>query len=408
MRPQPSPQSRPRYLDVLDPSFDAGSAAVRAARRDCWYARSPIGPLVLRHGEARRLLRDRRLDHDGRVLLEQNGIFDGPVHDWFTSMITHREGDDHRRLRALLNKAFSPAVVEGLRPFVRATAHRLTDRLAEAGAGDFVAAFGDRLPLEVMSRMFGVPPDEHDRFRAWSADIGLIFALAVGGDVPARVHDAVVGLNAYAERLIERPGGPPAGGLVQALVDAYRGGGLSRAELRNLLVALVFGAHDTTRDQLANAMVAFTAHPRQWTLLARHPGMVPQAVDEVMRWCPSSTTLRRVATRDLRYQGLDVPRGTQLTVCTAIAQRDPDVFGDADRFDITAARPPGAVLQFGAGPHHCLGAALARAQLCEALLALTGRLGPPTATAPFTWRSPIGIRGPESLFLSFAPPSPRT
>jgi cytochrome P450 len=175
---------------------------------------------------------------------------------------------------------------------------------------------------------------------------------------------------------------------------------MSRDELRNLLVTLVFGAHDNTRHQLANAMVAFAEHPDQWTLLGGHPELAAQAVEEVMRWCPSSPTIIRSAVEDFEYHGLPITRGTFLTICISAAQRDPRAFPGGESFDITVARSS-PVLQFGAGPHHCLGAALARLEIAEALPALASRLGPPSIDGPVTWRPQVGIYGPNELPLRF-------
>ncbi|MEV4171326.1 cytochrome P450 [Nonomuraea sp. NPDC049709] len=397
-----SPGHNVPFLDVLNPAFDFDTPEVYAAQAESWYANSPIGLLVLRYEEANDLLRDRRLDHDGKRYMETHGIFDGPIYDWFVPMIVNHEGEDHRRLRGLMNKAFTARRVARLRPFIREQSEQLTDRLAGAGTCDFVAEFGIRLPLAVMCRLLGVRPEDYDRFGTWTADLGLVFGLSTGGDVIARVENAVNGLNDYADHLIDEKTARPTDDLGSDLIAAHQADDsqVSRDELRNLLVTLVFAAHDTTRHQLANAMVAFSEHPDQWTLLGRQPELAAQAVEEVIRWLPSSATVYRFAAEDFDYQGLRIEKGTYLTMCVKVAQRDPRAYKIADRFDITAVRdmPP---LQFGAGPHHCLGAALARVEIGEALTVLTDRLGPPSVMGPVSWPGPLGIQGPETLPLRF-------
>jgi cytochrome P450 len=175
---------------------------------------------------------------------------------------------------------------------------------------------------------------------------------------------------------------------------------VSAAELRNLVVTLVFAAHDNTRDQFGNALVAFAEYPEQWTLLGEHPDLSAQATEEVIRWGPSATTLFRFAAQDFAYQGLPIARDSFLMVGAAIAQRDPRVYLDGHSFDITIRRKEYPV-QFGGGPHHCLGAALARAELSEALPVLARRLKPPRIAGPVTWKPAIGIHGPSRLPLSF-------
>ncbi|MER6007763.1 cytochrome P450 [Nonomuraea angiospora] len=398
---EPTPPNVP-FLDVLDPAFDFGAPEVSAAQAESWYATSPIGLLVLRYEQANDLLRDRRLDHNGKRYLETNGIFDGPIYDWFVPMIVNHEGEDHRRLRRLTSKAFTARTVESLRPFIREQAGQLTEGLASAGTCEFVEDFGSRLPLTVMCRLLGVPPEDYDVFGAWTRDIGLVFSLATGGDVVTRVEAAVRGLNDYADFLIEEKSARPTDDLSSALVAAYQAddGRVTRDELRNLLVTLVFGAQDNTRYQLANAMAVFAEHPDQWTLLGQRPELAAQAVEEVMRWLPSAGTIYRFAAEDFDYEGLHIARETFLTMCVSIAQRDPRAHKNADRFDITAVRdsPP---LQFGAGPHHCLGAALARVEIGEALPILAARLGPPSVAGPVAWQGPLGIQGPDTLPLRF-------
>lgn len=395
----PAPQNVP-FLNVVDPQFDFASPEVMTAQAESWYAETPIGLLVLRYAQAQELLRDRRLDHGGRQFMETNGVTSGPLYDWFVPMIVNQDGADHRRLRGLVNKAFTPRMIDSARPFIRATAERLASQLAAAGTCEFMADFADPLPLAALSHVLGVPAEDHDIFRAWAADIGLVFSIGYG-DIRSRVENAVTGLSGYIDELMKDRRARPTGDLISVLVTLREAEGqVSVDELRNLLVTLVFGAHDNVRSQFGNVMAAFAAHPGQWELLGQRPELAPQAVEELLRWCPSVMSLFRFAAGDFEYQGVRIARGTQVTMGIKSAQRDPGVFRDGDSLDITATReaPP---LQFGGGPHHCLGAALARAEMGEALQVLTGRLPAPSASGPATWRRPLGIYGPERLPLRF-------
>jgi cytochrome P450 len=389
------------FLDVLDPGFAFSAPEVMAARERSWYANSPVGLLVLRYAEAHALLRDTRLVSNGKRFMEMNGVFDGPIHDWFVPMIANQNGARHERLRGLVNKAFTPRMVDRLLPFIRSMVARLTDGLASKEQCEFLEDFGNPLPLAVMCELLGVPHADYDTFRVWTTDIGLVFSLAYGGDIRARVETAIVGLQGYVESLMAEKEADPGEDLISALVAARSDDvGVSTEEVRNLLVTLVFGAHDSTRNQLANALVAFTEHPDQWTLLRERPELAARAKEEVMRWRPATPTLGRFAAVDFDYQGLHIPEDTFLAMCVTPAQRDPRVYGTGAAFDITATREV-PVLQFGAGPHHCLGAALARAEITEALPALAGRLGPPVVAGELTWRPAFGNHGPTSLPLRF-------
>jgi cytochrome P450 len=389
------------FLDIVDPAFDFDAPEVAAAQAKSWYAQSPIGLLVLRYNEAQELLRDQRLDHNSRGYMEMNGIVDGPIYDWYVPMILNQEGEEHRRLRGLVSQAFNARMINNLQPFIRAQAESLAESLASAETCDFIEEFGNLLPLAVVCELFGVPVEDYHHIRRWTTDIGLVFSLAHGGDIPARVEAAVVGLCGYADSLIEAKKATPADDLISALVAVQQAEGqVSSEELRNLIVSLVFAAHDTTRYQIANAMVAFSAHQEQWTLLAQRPELMTQAVEEVIRWCPSAGTFFRCAAEDLDYRGLHIAKGVFILICVRPAQRDPSVFANGDLFDITAARNV-APLLFGGGPHYCLGAALARAELREAMAALSSRLGPPSVAGPVSWRPPTGIYGPNELRLRF-------
>ncbi|MFI7543736.1 cytochrome P450 [Actinoplanes sp. NPDC049599] len=369
-----------------------------AAQDETWCADSPLGPLVLRYAETQELLRDRRLDHGGDSYLRRNGITSGPIHDWYVPMIVNRDGADHRRLRGLVGRAFTPRTIDQLRPFIRATAETLADEVADA---DFVDAFADRLPLAVMGELLGVPASDHDVFSVWSSDIGLVFALATGGDTTARVERAVAGLDGYIDTLIDEKTKHPADDLISRMVAAWRiDEAVTREELRNLLVTLVFGAHDNTRHQFSNLMVTFAEHPGQWTLLGDRPELTDRAVTETMRWRSSAASVFRRAAEDFEFRGLPIAGGTFVTMAVQTAQRDPRAYPGGRSFDITAVREA-PLLQFGAGPHYCLGSALAHAELSEALPVLARRFGPPVITGEVTWRPAIGTHGPNELPLRF-------
>jgi cytochrome P450 len=393
------------FLDVVDPAFDFTAPEVFAAQAASWYADSPLGPLVLRYAETQELLRDRRLDHGGDGYLRRNGIASGPIHDWWAPMIVNRDGADHRRLRGLVSRSFTPRTIDLLRPFIRATAEALAEEIAGAGEAEFVDAFANRLPLAVMGELLGIPAADFDIFSAWSSDIGLIFALATGGDTAARVERAVTGLDGYVDALIDEKTKHPGDDLISKMVAAWRvDGTVTREELRNLLVTLVFGAHDNTRHQFSNTMVTFAEHPAQWTLLRDRPELIDRAVNETMRWRPSAASVFRRATEDFEFRGLPIAAGSFVTMAVQAAQRDPRAYPGGDSFDITAVRTP-PLLQFGAGPHYCLGSPLAQAELVEALPVLVRRFDPPVIAGEVTWRPAIGTHGPNELPLRFPRPT---
>ena len=167
-----------------------------------------------------------------------------------------------------------------------------------------------------------------------------------------------------------------------------------------MITVLIFGGQDTTQCQIACAVATFLAHPEQWQRLGADPGVAASAVEEVLRYEPAGSGSPRIATEDVRLHDLELEAGTIALPSGPAANRDPDVYAEPDRFDI-ARVPAQPNLTFGGGEHYCLGAALARAELQEALPVLARRLGPIAAAGPTIWRRGSLIRGPETLPLRF-------
>jgi cytochrome P450 len=314
-------------------------------------------------------------------------------------MILNADGDEHLRLRRLVAKAFTPPAVERLRPFMRASANELIDSFVQRGECDFVAAFADRYPGQIICELLGVPAGtERERFAAWANDLGLAFGFEATVH-RARIETAVLALSRWAEAQIAERRRHPGPDLISALIVAEESGSqLSGDELRAMVVALVFAGNDTTRNQLGLAMAAFLDYPAQWAALAQHPQFAPRAVEEVLRTYSAVPGVTRIVAEDFEFQGLPLRAGTLLTLLLGAANADPAVFGTSG-FDITLERP--AQLTFSSGIHHCLGNWLARAELQEALPLLAARLREPQLAATPTWGPGLGIRGPLTLPIRF-------
>jgi cytochrome P450 len=390
------------FFDLFDPEFQPDAPAVHAAREACWYARTPLGYAVLRYAEVAALLRDRRLRQGGVESLAAQGVTEGLLADWMRAAILNQEGEPHARLRRLVSQAFTPRAVDRLRPTMRAVAHDLIDGFAARGACEFMAAFADPYPSRIIAALLGIPEERQADFHGWATDLGLLFGYTVAED-RARIEAALLGLSACVDDLLAARRAAPGPDLLSALIAAEEAGDqLSDAELRVLVTALVFAGQDTTRNQLGCALTLFLDHPEQWGRLAAEPALAARAVEEVMRVRPTVPSIWRVATEDFDFQGLRIPAGTFLSLVVASANTDPRVFGP-DGFDIGAERP--AQLTFGGGIHACLGAALARVELAEALPILAARLRDPVLAGEVRWRPAMGIRGPLALPLRFRAPT---
>jgi len=389
------------YIDTSDPAYDRDiHAAHRCAREHGWYARTPAGILVLDYHEVLRVLRDRRWRELGRDALALAGITRGPLWEWFGRIISNQEGAAHTRLRKLVSQAFTPRSADRLRPLMRETALELVERMAGLGRCEFVSAFAAPYPLRVIAALLGVEPRDFQRFSVWSTDLSLAFGSRIAEELP-RIEAALAGLRRWADEAIEQRRRTPGPDLISALIAAEEAGErLTTEELRAMTSVLIFGGQDTTQCQLACALATFAAHPEQWQRLAASPELAGTAVEEILRFEPSGSGSPRVATEDLVIRDLELAAGSIALPSGPAANRDPAVYPDPDRFDI-ARRPALPNLTFGGGEHYCLGAALARAELQEALPILARRLPRLELDGEIEWRRQALIRGPQHLPIRF-------
>ena len=390
------------YLDLSDPAFAVDSERVIEAREHSWYARTNYGLAVLRYEEVGELLKDRRLRQGSWAWPALNGVDSGPLVDWWNRSLLNLEGEDHRRLRRLLNPAFTPGLVNGLAPRFRELATELIDAFAPRGSCEFVSEFAEPYAARVIAIMLGIPEAEWQRLAGLSSDLGLFLGVTIAEDLD-RIESALEGLYGYADDLIaerrEKPGDDFVSGLVRARFEEDR---LSDDELRVSIVLLVFGGMDTTRNQLGLAMQTFMDNPDQWRLLAERPDLGPAAVEEVMRVNPTVTWVTREALEDIEFEGLEIPQGTTIHLLSGAAGSDPRAFPEP-AFDITASERP-RHYGFGGGVHHCIGHFVARGDMAEALPLLAARLRDPRPGGEIRSLPRSGNTGPTELPIAFDSP----
>jgi cytochrome P450 len=385
-------------LDVTDPSFSITSDEVKAAREQSWFARTNYGIAVLRYDEVSRLLKHPKLRQGSVSWPSHNGVTEGPFAEWFDSWILNKEGEEHHRLRRLLNPAFSPKLIGGLVPRFQALATELIDGFAEPGRCEFVSEFAEPYAARVIAIMLGIDEDEWPVIAKDSVTIGLSLGVTFKRDLP-QIEAALERLYTYADALIEDRHANPKDDFVTALVRAHRDNdSLSDRELRDALVLLIFGGFDTTRNQLGLALQKFVEHPDQWTLLAEQPELGGKAVEEVMRVNPTVRWVSREALVTFEFEGLTIEQGTTVHLFSEAAGTDPRVFGEPS-FDITAERKPH--FGFGGGAHHCLGHFVARSDMSEALPLLAQRMPGVRFGGESTWLPDSGNTGPLTLPLEF-------
>jgi cytochrome P450 len=278
---------------------------------------------------------------------------------------------EHTRLRKLVAGTFTARRMRELSPQVAAIASELIDEmLVGPRPADLVSAFSLPLPVRVICRMLGVPPEDQGRFHAWSDAL-----MADWTRDRAEVEAAMDALVGYLAALIEIKRAEPADDLITALIAARdTGDRLSEQELVHMCLAILLGGHETTATQINLSLLNLLAHPSDLARLRSDLDLLPGAVEELMRYVPLGSSLppARVTTEEVKLGAVAIPAGDLVFPLFHLANRDPSVFSDPDRFDIT--RPAGTHLGFGFGAHHCLGAQLARIELQEAFRGLLGRL----------------------------------
>jgi cytochrome P450 len=392
-------------LDTVGLERSATLSAFRSARTQHWLARSPMGFVLTDYRDAVAVLRDRRF-HSGLSLIPQMQGMDGDGYmEGRRKSILGMEGDEHARLRRLVAPAFTPTSTDRLRPFMREVVSGLVDPVEAQGRCELVADICEPYPIPIICELLGAPKEDWKLFSQWATDIFRIFNQDLASDLPA-IERASTELDTYVRAMVGQRRRQPADDLLSTLIAIEEAGDrLSTDELVMLAEAVLMAGTDTTRNQLACSVALFSEHPDQWALLADRPELAVRAVEESMRYLGAVRGTLRVASEDIEYRDVLFPAGTIVSIALAGANMDAGVFASPDTFDITCERDA-VQMTFGSGIHFCLGAALARAELQEALPLLARRMPDLGRDGPVEWKpSTFGIWGPARLPLRFRPPA---
>jgi len=371
-------------------------------------ATQPIHCVMLPSGR-RRWLITRYADAE-RALCDPRLVKTRPVDDLpdevrpLTKSLISADPPDHTRLRGLVRKAFSPRLVERLRPRIQQIADELLDAVVPAGKMDLIDDYASPLPIMVIAELLGVPPADCARFRAWSNAFVADEPFTNGDPLEAWRRTALAEFSSYLRALFERKRADPRDDLITGLVLAREDGdALSADELLATVAVLIVAGHETTVNLIGNGMRALLAHPDQLRMLIRDPRLIGSAVEELLRYTgPSETTTFRYAATDLRYNGVTIPQGDQVVIVLASANRDETRFARADQLDVT--RTSNHHLGFGKGIHFCLGASLARIEGQIAISRLIRRipdLRPAIPVDQLQWRPSMIMRGLRSFPVLF-------
>jgi cytochrome P450 len=375
---------------------------LQAAQRQAPVALGPFGPEVLSYHLVRSVLRDPRFQIPPGINLLAQGITSGPLWDKVINSLLCLEGDEHHRLRSLTSKAFTPRATLRLHDTMVAVMNELVDTVVDAGRCDVVTDLARPYPVPIICALLGAPRQDWQQFSLWADDVFKAFTFTVDvREVEPVVMRAWRELDDYVDDMVARRRNSLTDDLLSDLIRAEDDGDrLNAAELRMLAGGLLLAGTDTTRNQVAASVHVLCEHPQQWALLKEHPELAMPAVEETMRHSPIAGGTLRLVAQDAELDGYLFPAGTMVLVNTAAANRDPAVYDDPDRVDITRAGAP-PILTFGGGAHYCLGANLARREIAEALNVIAGRLLNPRIAGPVPWKPMVSLSGPTSLPIEF-------
>jgi cytochrome P450 len=372
-----------------------------AVREQGWLARSPLSYVVLDRESGEFFLRARQTAFPGREIADLFGITGGRLREMIDANILNQTGDRHRRLRGLVSPAFTPRAADRWRPAMRGFLAGLWQDLGGAAECEFVAAFAKPYPSLTIAAVLGAPAADAPQLHEWSSWVQRQFDIRALASEPdrIRIERSVQELYDYVEALLEKRRSEPSDDLISALLAAEdEGDRLSHAECVNLVLDVVAGGVDTTQAQLSHALRLFASHPGQWAALGRDPGLVPAALNEVLRFEPITPFTARICLEPIEHRGVTFPVNSIVAICAERANRD---LAGGDEFDI-GRDAADRLLTFGAGPHFCLGSNLARAELEEALTFLPARMPDLHPAGPVQLGNVEGIYGVESLPLAWS------
>jgi cytochrome P450 len=394
-----------------DPAFIANPyPAFRELRETTPVWRSPFGRTFLtRYEDSSLLMRDRRLGKDytePEALIRRFGptAMQEPAVVELSHMMLMRDPPDHTRLRGLVTKVFTARKMEAMRPGIQAITDGLLDKVAARGEMDTIRDLAFPLPVLVICELLGIPEEDRARFVTASASgAALLNPVPPTRDELDRANEGTLATGAYFETLFEQRRKEPRDDLLSLLVQAEEAGDrLTTQELRANTTLLFAAGHETTVNLIGNGIWSLLSDPPQWTAIRDNPALIPNAIEEILRYeCPVQAVARTVA-EPIEFGGEGFGKGELIVALIGAANRDPEVFPDPDRLDVTRERLK--PLSFGGGIHFCIGAQLARIE-AEVVFSTLLRRMPDMRLAdsgPPQWRDSFTLRGLTTLPVTWS------
>ena len=391
-------------FNPMDPEFVANPyPTYHRLRAEDPVHKSPLGFWVLtRYEDVAAVLRDGNFAKEAIASFVATRF--GMTSPAIGLSMLDRDPPDHTRLRGLVSKAFTPRVVETLRPHIQQIVDGLLDRVEAAGSMDLIEDFAYPIPVIVICQMLGVPVEDRERFKGWGLDIarGLdAIMLPPDSEVTQRSLASRSALSQYFRDLIAERRASPRADMLSALIAAEEAGDkLSEDELLASCILLLVAGHETTVNLIGNGTLALLRHPEELRRLRENPGLIGSAVEELLRYDGPVQRTARIPSEDAVIGGQKIAKDELVMPFIGAADRDPAQFPDPDRLDIT--RTDNRHIAFGWGIHFCLGAPLARVEGQIAINTLVRRMPKlALATDRPQYRQSLTLRGLTTLPVSF-------
>lgn len=385
-----------------DPAFIANPyPAYRALRETTPVWRSPFGRTFrTRYEDSSLLMRNRRLGKDytdPEALIRRFGptAMREPAVVELSHMMLMRDPPDHTRLRGLVTKVFTARKIEEMRPGIQAITDRLLDNVAARGEMDAIRDLASPLPALVICELLGIPEEDRARFViATASGAALLNPVPPTREELDRANEGTLATGAYFADLFEQRRKQPREDLLSLLVQAEEAGDhLTTEELRANATLLFAAGHETTVNLIGNGIRSLHDNPSQWAAIRDNPALIPNAIEEILRFESPVQAVARTVAEPIEFGGIEFRKGELVVALIGAANRDPEVFPNPDRLDVTRERLK--PLSFGGGIHFCIGAQLARIEAEVVFSTLLRRLpdlrlmdrGPPQ------WRDSFTLRG---------------
>jgi cytochrome P450 len=325
-----------------------------------------------------------------------------PVYHFFSKQMLYADPPYHTQLRGLVNKAFTPRVVEHMRQYIQQLVDELLNAVQESRQMDLIQQFAYPLPITVIMELLGLPPEDRDQFKKWSDDFAAVLGVVRRDPhLMEQARQSFVEFTDYIGELQEQRRRYPKDDLLDALFTVEeQGNKLSHEELVANTILLLAAGHETTTNLIGNGLLALLSNPEQMQQLKDDPSLITHAIEELLRYDNPVQIVWRLATEDLEIGGKQIGQGQVVNLIIGAANRDPDHFSEPDRFDLN--RPENRHMGFGFGIHFCLGAPLARLEGQIAISTILRRM--PTlrlTTESLEWQENPIFRGVKSLPVVF-------